>query len=116
MDLMNKNKKNLLYWIAFSVAVYGIFAFFSSGDFSFVLTLGSLVQMFGFSLIALRTFSSKSVTGLSKNSIICYTICLFSRLVSIMLFDGYLPFDKSGDYVYRFAELVSFSCCVFVLY
>ena len=43
IEVVNKNKNNLLTWIVFILFVYAIFAFFSSGDFSFVLTLGSLV-------------------------------------------------------------------------
>lgn len=72
--------------------------------------------MFGFLLIAFKTTSSKSVGGISKNTIICYTICLVSRLTSILFFDGYLPYDASGDFVYRLAEIISFVCCAYVLY
>lgn len=43
MDAMTKHKTSLLTWVAFFVGVYAIYSFFSSGDFSFVLTLGSLV-------------------------------------------------------------------------
>lgn len=72
--------------------------------------------MFGFLLLALKTYTSKSVSGISKNSIICYTVCLFSRLVSILFYDGYLPYDASGDIIYRITEVIAFICCVFVLY
>jgi len=72
--------------------------------------------MFGFLLIAFKAYSTRSVSGFSKNTIICYTITLFSRLVSILLYDGYLPYDSSGDFIYRVTEFVAFVSCAFVLY
>lgn len=43
MKLVKENKKGLGLWLSFGFIVYGIFSFFSSGDFSFTMTLGSLV-------------------------------------------------------------------------
>jgi hypothetical protein len=43
MKLMKENKKGLGMWLVFGFSVYGIFSFFSSGDFSFTMTLGSLI-------------------------------------------------------------------------
>ncbi|KRX11068.1 hypothetical protein PPERSA_05177 [Pseudocohnilembus persalinus] len=101
LDLMNKNRKVLATWASFALGAYAIYAFFSSGDFSFILTLGSL---------------SRSATGISKNSLICYSICLISRLISIMLYNGYLPYDDSGDFIYRISELIQCCTAVYVLY
>ena len=59
---------------------------------------------------------TKSLAGLSMNSIICYGICLFSRIMAITFYDGYLPEDMTGDYIYRISEYLSFFTCVFVIY
>ena len=80
------------------------------------MTLGSLVQMFGFLLLALKVYSTGSISGLSKNSVKCYLICLGFRVTAILLYDGYLPFDSSGDFIYRLSEVISLLSCSFVLY
>jgi len=64
----------------------------------------------------MRVYTSRSVSGLSKNSIICYTICLGFRLLSLTRYDGYLPYDSTGDFIYRLAETLSFVFCGIVLY
>lgn len=116
MKLVKENKKGLGLWLSFGFIVYAIFSFFSSGDFSFTMTLGSLVQMFGFLLLALKVYSTGSISGLSKNSVICYLICLIFRVYAITVYDGYLPYDASGDLIYRLAEWVSLFSCGFVYY
>ena len=72
--------------------------------------------MFGYLLLALKSYSTGSVSGLSLNSVKCSTLCLFSRLVSIIFWDGYLPYDATGDFIYRVAECISFGCSALVLY
>jgi hypothetical protein len=70
--------------------------------------------MFGFLLLALKVYSTGSISGLSKNSVICYLICFFFRVTAISLYDGYLPYDASGDFIYRLSEWVSLVCCCLV--
>jgi hypothetical protein len=116
MRVMQRNKKGLIAWLLFFSVAYAIFSFSSSRDFSFTLTLGSLVSMFGFFLLALKVYSTGSVSGLSLNSVKCSTLCLFSRLLSISFYEGYLPYDATGDFIYRLAEYASFACSALVLY
>jgi ER lumen protein retaining receptor len=66
--------------------------------------------------LALKVYSTGSISGLSKNSIICYLICLVFRSLAIFLFDGYLPYDSTGDFIYRISEYVSLFSCAFVYY
>ena len=55
---------------------------------------------------------TKSLAGLSMNSIICYGICLFSRVMSITFYEGYLPYDSSGEFIYIISEYVSLTACL----
>jgi len=64
--------------------------------------------MFGFFLIALKVQNSQSVSGLSLHMAICYTVSFFARLCSIMKYEGYLPYDSSGDFIYRIGEILAF--------
>jgi len=122
MDVMKDPEKfkkefGLLYktqgfkvWGGFVVTAITIFWVFSSGDFSFLLTLSSLVSMFSFLMVAMAIESNKSVAGVSLKMMECYIIVFFCRLLAIIPFEGYLPFDKSGDWLYQVCE--AFGLCL----
>lgn len=97
-------------WGGFSVFAFVIFWVFSSGDFSFLLTLSSLVSMFSFLMVAMVCEASKSVKGVSLKMMECYIAVFFCRLCAIIPFEGYLPFDKSGDWFYQLCEV--FGLCL----
>lgn len=97
-------------WGAFSAFAVVIFWMFSSGDFSFLLTLSSLVSMFSFLMVAMMIETGKSVKGISLKMMECYIIVFLCRLCAIIPFEGYLPFDKSGDWVYQVCE--AFGLCL----
>merc|ERR1719316_1607459 len=89
---------------AFFATAFTIFWVFSSGDFSFLLTLSSLVSMFSFLMVAMAIESGKTVKGVSLKMMECYIAVFFCRLTAIIPFEGYLPFDKSGDWLYQVCE------------
>merc|ERR1719316_1631970 len=95
---------------AFFATAFTIFWVFSSGDFSFLLTLSSLVSMFSFLMVAMAIEQSKSVNGVSLHMMECYILVFFTRLFAIIPFEGYLPFDKSGDWLYQVCE--AFGLCL----
>lgn len=93
-------------WSGFAVFVLAIWFMFSSGDFSFLLTLSSIVSMFSFIMVVVKIESARSVKGVSLKMMECYIIVFFGRLCAIVPFEGYLPFDKSGDWLYQLCEFV----------
>lgn len=113
MKIMLKNMsktEGFRVWGGFGAAVITIFWVFSSGDFSFLLTLSSLVSMFSFLMVAMAIEQSKSVNGISLKMMECYILVFFCRLCAIIPFEGYLPFDKSGDWLYQVCE--AFGLCL----
>jgi len=113
MKIMMKNisgTQGFKVWGGFIAAVITIFWVFSSGDFSFLLTLSSLVSMFSFLMVAIAIESGKSVAGVSLKMMECYILVFFCRLCAIIPFEGYLPFDKSGDWLYQVCE--AFGLCL----
>ena len=46
--------------------------------------------------------------GISLKSLELYTLVFLFRLISILQHQGYLPFDKSGDWFYHVIEIVGF--------
>jgi len=113
---MRRNRKELMYWVGLLVAIIVVYAFFSEGDFSFLLTLSGIVQMFGFFIIAINAYTTRSVSGLSKNTITCYCVAFFSKCLSILFYEGYLPYDSSGDFIYRAVEILALVISCFMFY
>merc|ERR1719188_1363790 len=80
------------------------FLLFSSFDFSFLLTLSSLVSTASFVMMIIVIVRRQSVAGVSRKMMECYMVVFLSRLLAIVPFEGYLPFDKSGDWLYQSCE------------
>lgn len=72
----------------------------SDGDFSFSLSLSGLMRMFAFCLLAAHVATSKNgAAGISAKSLCLFALAFFSRFWGVKLGVGYLPVDKSGDYL-----------------
>jgi len=97
-------------WGGFFTFVFAVFWLFSSGDFSFLLTLSSIVSMFSFLMVAVKIETGRTVRGVSLKMMECYIAIFFGRLIAIVPFEGYLPFDKSGDWLYQSCE--AFGLCL----
>lgn len=97
-------------WGGFAAFAFTIFMVFSSGDFSFLLTLSSLVSMFSFLMVAVTIENTRSVKGVSLKMMECYIAVFLCRLTAIIPYEGYLPYDKSGDWLYQVCE--AFGLCL----
>lgn len=72
--------------------------------------------MFGFAMISSRVYVTRSCSGLSLHTLICYCIAFFSKLLSILFYEGYLPYDSTGDWLYQLIEICSFCLSCFMIY
>jgi len=80
---------------------------FSDRDFSAVLTAGSGAQCLGFFLLLHKIKVQNSVAGISSKTLEMYVLVLIFRLCSTLFKNGYLPVDKSGDFVYQVCDVAS---------
>jgi len=103
-------------WGSFTVFSLVVFWLFSSGDFSFLLTLSSLVSMFSFLMVLVKIESARSVKGVSLKMMECYIGVFIGRLCAIVPFEGYLPFDKSGDWLYQACEFAGMCLAISIVY
>mmetsp|Transcript_24104 Transcript_24104/g.29005 ORF Transcript_24104/g.29005 Transcript_24104/m.29005 type:complete len:288 (+) Transcript_24104:85-948(+) len=105
-SMFNKNKKSgmVASWAAFFFISVLVFLAFSDGDFSFLLTYSSLCRCFGMMLLVAKLQRSGSAAGVSAKSLHCYTFVFAARLCSILRHEGYLPYDRSGDWLYHCVE------------
>lgn len=99
--------QNVLIWAGFFSASLFVYSLLSGGDFSFLMTYGAMARMFGFGILNVKTFKSQRATGVSAKSLQLYALVFFFRLTSIFRHEGYLPYDKSGDWLYHFIEAMS---------
>jgi ER lumen protein retaining receptor len=99
--------KNVYIWAGFFTASLTVYFLLSGGDFSFLMTYGAMFRMFGFGILNVKTWKSKRATGVSVKSLQLYCLVFFFRLTSIIRHEGYLPYDKSGDWLYHFIEISS---------
>ena len=99
--------KNVLMWAGFFTVSLFVYFMLSGGDFSFLMTYGAMARMFGFGILNLKTFKSQRATGVSIKTLQLYVLVFFFRLTSIIRHEGYLPYDKSGDWLYHFVEFIS---------
>lgn len=103
-------------WILFAITVVVVFIFLSDRDFSFLLTLSSLVSAFCFFMIAQKIERSGTCSGVSLKMMQCYLLLLAARLCSILPFEGYLPYDRTGDWLYQLTEVISLVLCGVIVY
>jgi hypothetical protein len=119
LDLVRKDKQVLCSAKqsekAITAAAYVIFALcagvvllkFTDHDFSLVLTMSTSLQCLGFFLLYQKAKTQKSVEGLSSRTLEMYVLVLCFRLSSTLVKNGYLPVDRSGDWVYQLADIGS---------
>jgi len=89
---------------------------FSDRDFSAVLTAGSGAQCLGFFLLLQKIKTQNSVAGLSAKTLEMYALVLCFRLCSTLFKNGYLPVDRSGDFVYQVCDVASLLVLLQIIY
>ena len=113
---IQKRKKDVFFWIIAITIITFITIFISSHDYSFLLVLSSLTQMFAFIIVVIKVYTFQNSSGLSINTLICYALLLSARLFTNLLFSGYLPSDNSGDWFYQLTEIISLLCVLLLIY
>jgi len=105
---IEEHKSTILLWGPVTVTTLFVFFLMSDRDFSFLMTFSSLISFFSFLMVAIKIESSKSVAGVSLTMIDCYLLITGARLFAIVPFEGYLPYDRSGDWLYQLIETFIF--------
>lgn len=100
-----KHQFSLMCYFALIVAVLLVYHTLSDGDFSFLMTLGSLLVLFGFALLVAKVAATRKASNISLKTLQAYALVFAARLCSILFYEGYLPFDKSGDWFYQAVEI-----------
>lgn len=97
-------------YVMFMSAMAVVFRQFSDRDFSSILTVGAAVNCFGFAILLYKVRMTASVAGLSARSLEMYALFYAFRLTSTCQKNGYIPVDRSGDWLYQ-----TFDACAWLL-
>merc|ERR550514_2178536 len=81
--------------------------YYSDKDFSFIVTFAGLTQTAAFYLLLHKMKVTRSAAGISSKTLQTYVLALCFRLSSTLVKNGYLPVDRSGDWVYQLADIGS---------
>jgi len=105
-----------LLYVLFIAAMTLLFREFSDQDFSAVLTIGAGFQFFAFTLLLYKVNLTQSVAGLSARTLEMYTLFYLLRLTSTCQKNGYIPVDRSGDWLYQVLDASSLLMVLQLLY
>jgi len=103
-------------WTVFLTAAIIIFRLFSDAYFSALLSIASMISMMSFAMVLYKIEINQSVEGVSGYMMLCYVLILASRLISIVFWEGYLPWDSTGDGVYQGIEFVQLVIACVIVY
>lgn len=100
-------KRYAIGYIMFGICTLVVMRLFSDGSYSAILTIGAALQCLAFHFLLSKVQMQKSVAGLSMKTLEVYVLVFCFRLSSTLVRQGYLPVDRSGDFVYQLADLFS---------
>ena len=101
---------------SFATVGFTVFHTVAEREFSSVLTLSALAQCLGITFLCIQSFSSGSASGISAASLLLDAFAIFFRLCSTLWLDGYLPSDRTGDYLYQTFDVCSLLLLIFLLH
>jgi len=103
-------------YTVFVMCALVVCAQFTDHDFSLVLTASSGVQCLGLYLLSSKVRSQRTVDGLSLKTLEMYALVFLFRLSSTLVKNGYLPVDRSGDWVYQVSDIGSLFLTMHLLF
>jgi len=103
-------------YAVFALCAFVVCAQFTDHDFSLVLTASSGVQCLGLYLLSSKVRSERTVDGLSLKTLEMYALVFVFRLSSTLFKNGYLPVDRSGDWVYQVSDIGSLFITLHLLF
>jgi hypothetical protein len=92
-----------------------VYDFVAGRRWTSILTLSAVAHCFGLVILCAQMLTTRSATGISAKALMLDGTAVALRLSSTLLFHGYLPNDKSGDYIYQCVDLCSLVLIIFLL-
>jgi len=106
----------LMAWVGFMGLGGWTYHELAQKEFTAILTLSVFAQALAFLFLHMQISASRSVAGISGRSLIMHAVKLCCRLSTTLWLDGYLPTDKSGDWIYQVGDVLSFLLVLQILF
>eukprot|EP00591_Stephanopyxis_turris_P010128 CAMPEP_0195513398 /NCGR_PEP_ID=MMETSP0794_2-20130614/5054_1 /TAXON_ID=515487 /ORGANISM="Stephanopyxis turris, Strain CCMP 815" /LENGTH=344 /DNA_ID=CAMNT_0040641395 /DNA_START=42 /DNA_END=1076 /DNA_ORIENTATION=- len=110
------NSFDMKLWICFFGVVLFVHSLVCTGDFSALLVLASSARTFGFAVLNLKIWATKSVAGISVKTLHMYCLVFFCSGLSIWVDEGYMPNDEVGGFTYQMVEAISLFLALSAIY
>lgn len=105
--LSKKSSEECFAYAMFTVVMIFGAELFTDQKFSALITLSSAFQCLGFSILMVQVVRERSISSVSLRTLYMYIPVFICRLSATCLYNGYLPMDRSGDYLYQLIEGIS---------
>lgn len=105
----------VLAYVGFLNIAACVYEYVADQAYSSVLTLSAIVHCLGMMLLYIQV-SSKGAQGISARSIALDALSGALRLSSTLVYQGYLPSDRSGDGIYQVFDLCTLALTFALLY
>jgi len=109
-------KNSMTAWFGFVAIGMWVYHEVAEKEFTAILTVSVFAQALSFAFLQMQISASKSVAGISGKALIMHAVKLCCKLSSTLFLDGYLPTDKSGDWMYQLADVLSLMMVVHILF
>merc|ERR1719247_3309500 len=106
----------LMAWLCFVGLGAWIYHELAQKEFTAILTLSVFAQALAFMFLYMQISSSRNVAGISGRSMVMHAVKLGCRLSTTLWLDGYLPTDKSGDWIYQVGDVLSLLLVLQILF
>lgn len=103
-------------YITFVMVMGFLLREYSDQDFSAILTVAAGVQCFGFCVLLHKVQTYQTVAGLSARTLELFVLFFVFRLTSTSQKNGYIPVDRSGDWLYQAIDFTSMLLVLQILY
>lgn len=103
-------------YLGFALIAVLVYRQLAEGEFSSVLTLSAIFQCLAFSILVLQVLSSDGIRGISAKSLQLDALALACRLSSTTWLEGYLPSDRTGDFVYQAFDVLCLGLVLWLLH
>jgi len=106
----------LMAWVGFVGVGAWTYHEIAQKEFTAILTLSVFAQALSFLFLHMQISASRSVAGISGRTLIMHAVKLCCRLSTTLWLDGYLPMDKSGDWIYQVGDVLSLVLVLQILF
>jgi len=103
-------------YIAFGAGGLAMYHFIAEQHPSSILTLAVIMQAMAISFLCFQVVWSRSARGISVGALILDGFSVAGRIPATTWSEGYLPSDKSGDYLYQMVDFGSLILILFLLH